>query len=298
MSADIVIVMNPRAGGGRMTEAIRAEAAQRRGLALRETSGPDDLATLAAEAADHGATTIVAAGGDGTIHAVVNALSDRLDAVQLGVIPCGSANDLATALAIPFDPAAALDLIERRGATPIDLIRAESGGEARLVCNGVSGGFGDTVDRKLDEAEGKTLGGWSYLVAALSALGEVAMHELVLDVDDERLTCRSPAVVLGNGRRVGGVMLAPEARLDDGRCDFGAVTAESLLDRAALAAMLAVGEHLNHDALIFRRARRVAIDAEPSMRFRCDGEAFGRTPMTFTVLPAALRLIRPAPPTG
>src|SRR5688572_13570890 len=136
------IIFNPKAGTAAQMEALREQIRARADWQLCETSDPAHVRRATISAAERRARTIVAAGGDGTIHAVVNAIIARRSDATLGVIPMGTGNDLARTLALPLDdPLAALALLDEGETRPIDLIRVRVGKRVIFGVNCAAGGF-------------------------------------------------------------------------------------------------------------------------------------------------------------
>ena len=99
-------------------------------------------------------------------------------------------------------------------------------------------------------------------------------------------------LVVANARYVAhGVPIAPQAQLDDGWLDVVLVRATSLPQLAVLVPQVLLGQHLESDQVIFRRARRMAVQSDPSMWLSVEGEVLGTTPVVYHVLPGALRMI-------
>jgi len=99
-------------------------------------------------------------------------------------------------------------------------------------------------------------------------------------------------VLVANGRYVaGGIPIAPEGDLTDGLLDIVLIPERGPAELAILAAQILVGKHLSSDAIIFRRAKKIAISSRPGMWFNVDGELIGNERATFALLPGALRCV-------
>src|SRR5690606_6950759 len=105
----VCVIVNPAAGNASVLEGLLAAVPA--GVVVQEATAADQTGTLAAAAVDAGFERVVAAGGDGTLHHLVNGLEGRLDRVAVGLLPLGTGNDFARTLALPLDPLAALELI-------------------------------------------------------------------------------------------------------------------------------------------------------------------------------------------
>ncbi len=286
-----MLVLNPNAGKGRFTDEARQAAAARPWLDLLETSCREDCRPFVDRAIDSGYDTVIVGGGDGTVHDVLNALDGRFEAIRLAIMPLGTANDLARTLDLPRTPLAALDAIERGVERRIDLIRATSSTGSHDLLNAATGGFSETLNAKLTDEVKERWGMLAYIRAALDALEDAAVYRTNVMLDDEPLSAETSAVVVANGRYAGGISVAPEAELDDRRMDVSMITAQTLADRARLLARAALGTAIDDPHLLFAQVKRFEITSDPPMHFNGDGEPIGRTPITFELLPGALRLI-------
>src|SRR5262245_30101427 len=144
------LILNPRADTAVAKAALEEELQKKPGAIVLETTRPGEAAGLAAEAARQGYELIVAAGGDGTIKKVLNGLAGHFGSVQLGILPLGTANDLARSLKIPTDVATAIKLLRNQPARPIDVIRY-AGQVTRYFLNASAGGFSGLVNEALTD---------------------------------------------------------------------------------------------------------------------------------------------------
>lgn len=293
--ARAVILVNPSAGDPAGVELLQQAAAQLDWLTLWTTASSDETETLAARAADEGFPTVIAAGGDGTLHHVVNGLGDRIGRVRIGVVPMGTANDFATALGIPVDPRQALSVIEHGHPRPIDLVRCRAAGTRPcFVVNAITGGLSWEATQRLDDHTKQRWGVLSYLRAAAGALPRTPRYRFRLRCDDrQEFEVPARAVMLANGGRAGGWVFAPRADPADGKLDVLIATSRRLADEMGLLAAFTLGDHLEDDALLHTRCASVDLHAEPVMHLIGDGEPAGHTPTRFEIAPGAARFITP-----
>lgn len=239
----------------------------------------------------NGESTVVVAGGDGTFNRTVNALLEVSDGVTFGLIPMGTGNDLARTLRIPDDPLEAARGLVTAGRSSIDLSRASGPGAERHFVNACMGGFSINVNEAIDDDTKKRLGPVAFLWGAAKALSDLERWTVTVD-DVEVADCVAAGV--GNGRTCGGgIEVWPDADPDDGLLDVYALPASSAWETLQLGTKVRRGRHDELDDVTFARARRVTIDAVPSMEFNVDGELVGlRTPVTFEVV-GKLWMLRP-----
>jgi diacylglycerol kinase (ATP) len=287
------LIVNSGASGSAGDAAVEAVAQlSRRPEVVTRSEGSAEASAREAVAA--GAELVIAAGGDGTVSAVVNGLAEGLDRVTLAVLPLGTANDFARTLGIPADPLAAAALIDLPDRRRIDLIHShttsDTGPRDRLIINASTGGFSERVHENLTPQIKQAWGPLAYLRAAINAAPEVCYHSVTIGLDDVQRRADACAVVIANGRSAGGFELSPRAQVDDGWLDVLVITAQGFLDEITLASQYLAGTHLESEHVLFHRGRVVRIDTDPPMQFSSDGELIGGTPSTFRVLPGALRV--------
>ena len=248
-----------------------------------------------------GDRTIVVAGGDGSLHAVIAALhvKDDLAGRTLALLPLGTGNDFARALDLPLDPEAAARVILAGATRPIDLIVEDSG---EVVVNSVHAGA--SVQASKTAAKWKSrlgpvgLGVLGYPIgAALTAISPPSA-QLVVEVDGEVITRpdqRLLMVAIGNGTSVGGgAELTPDADPGDGYVDVMVSSATGPFARFAYAWGVKGSSHPSRTDVITRRATTVSVRGE-HFAVSADGEILGpRDARTWRVLPAAYRIVAPA----
>src|SRR5436309_10000638 len=182
---------------------------------------PGHLTELARRAADDGAELLVAVGGDGTVHEVVNGIAGRAG-VDLAIVPQGTGRDFVRTYGIPRGLDDALRTARDGGVREIDLGRARfrswKGKPAEAYfANIASAGMSGAIAKRTNETS-KALGGKaSYLWATFRVFAGWQNGEVCVAVDGERRTGRMHDVVVANGRYFGGgMMITPEAQPDDG----------------------------------------------------------------------------------
>src|SRR5690606_13846313 len=151
------------------------------------------------------------------------------------------ANDFARTMGIPADPAEAVDIIQSGQPHPVDLLKAvdqQSG--AFVIINAATAGFSLLVDQQPHGDRKSLRGVMAYFRAALDALPELEMAELSIVADDEHIEARSGALMVCNGRYIGGAEIAPVADPADHLLELIVVTAETVIERTALAGAYAV----------------------------------------------------------
>lgn len=287
-------ILNPVSPGARRRPELAGWLERTAGLDVRITTAPGDAARMAQEALDDGVRTLVVAGGDGTLHEVVNGLGEDAGRLRLALLPLGTGNDMAASLGIPLDLEAALALLDRGVPRPLDLVRITGAGQGWLA-NFAMGGFAGRVAERVTPGRRRIWGRHVYLRAALAEVGDRRARTVRLRADGRELdTGPLFAVVVANGPRFGGgIPIAPGARPDDGFLDLLLLEAVSL-PRFLLVIVRALrGRHLADPAVTHLRVRRVEVEAEPDLPWNGDGETLGTGSRSFEVVPGLLPVLLP-----
>lgn len=288
------IILNPSAGKARDLDDIVARMARLPDTEIRLTTKPGSAARFAKTALKNGRELIVAAGGDGTLNEVVNGIGENSGNVRVGLIPLGTGNDFGRSIGVPPDVDEAIDLIRAGETRAVDLVRVTSD-EVRYFVNVSAGGFSGLVNEKLTAEMKKTWGPLAYLRSAAAALPELRAYRTTLAFDnDESLMLELYNVVVANGRYVaGGMLIAPEAAIDDGLLDVILIPKRPAPELALVVAQIALGTHLSSDAIVYRRTAKLTVNSKPGMWFNVDGELVGNEPARFEIVPRALNFIAP-----
>jgi len=265
------LLINPTAGGGR----ARALLGQLRGqpdIDLRQTSSESELLEETRRALDDGLDRLLVAGGDGTIHQVIQLLAGHECA--LGIVPVGTGNDLARALDLPLDPRAALSRLQAASTRSIDLGRIGD-----RVYAGVGGiGLVGEVLEFLTRGRGRFRGAWLYPYAVLRTLsGFVPPH---LRIEHDTGVFEGPAMLAAVANSPvfgGGMRVAPQADLSDGLLDLIVARQLSAPRTLALLARAYRGGHMNDPAVVSVRTRRATLTSDRPLTIYGDGEPLAST---------------------
>ena len=286
------VIINPSAGSAPQMEVLERALDGQRAIACWQTAESGDAREMAAQAVEDGFDRVVAAGGDGTINEVVNGIMARGGGVVLGIVPLGTGNDLARTLALPPDPRDALAFVLADRHVALDLIKVFTGGRTVYGINAAAGGFTGQVNETMTSEMKATWGPLAYLFGALSTLPDLRDYRTRLSLDGEPAhEVDALNIIVANGRSIGGgKRVAPLADPTDGLLDVVVVKEAPPLALAGLAARFVAGEHLGSPHVIYRRVRRAHVVSEPGMWFNVDGDLLAKEPLTFEVVPAALRV--------
>ncbi len=302
MTAPTLFIFNPTANNGQaarlaplLQDALRQSAAP---WEWAETQGRAHAVGLAQEAAQRGFKRVVALGGDGTVHEVLNGLM-QVPAAQrpaLAVVPIGTGNDFAHAVGAPRDPRAAVHWALQAPTRALDVGRVrDDNGRMEYWGNTFGVGFDAVVtirSRRL-----ALRGFLRYLVAVLQTIWhDHRPWSGHLRVDDQELTAEFLMLVLCNGpREGGGFHIAPHARPDDGLFHYLLVPGVSRGTMLRLLPEFLRGTQWRFDYIRGGAFRRLHLRTDRPMPIHLDGEIFAGPQdevqqVTVELLPAALQV--------
>jgi diacylglycerol kinase (ATP) len=287
-----IILLNPKAGRGRARLVLRKalEGLRREGIEIdaQESRDAQHLLGLARQAAGEKPDAIVSLGGDGTHHYVINGIIGS--GIPLGIIPCGSGNDLAKGLGIPTQARAAAELLRAGNTRRVDL-----GQVGNTVYGCIAGaGFDSVVTRYANERVRRLRGSWAYAWSVLRCFENYRPEPLKIVSDTQKYSGEVSFAVVGNNVSYGGGLhLTPRAKLDDGLLDVCIVPYMGKLELLRWMPRAYRGQHLKHPRIIYFQARKVALSSTSRLELFGDGEFMQELPATIQVVPRALPVIVP-----
>lgn len=253
------------------------------------TKGPGDATAAAEFAAHEGFSYVVACGGDGTVHEVVNGLARCARRPTLGIIPAGTTNDLARALGIPFQIEEAAKLIASRKQMALDLGRI---GDDRYFVNIAACGRLTEITYDVPSRMKTVLGQLAYYMKGLERLPGLRPIHLHVKTGETEYDGQAMLCLITNSRSVGGFEhVAPRASVNDGVLDLILVKPTNLGEMVRLVSAALRGDHVNDDRILYRHARRIELSSEDVVDLNIDGEYGGRLPYVVEVMPQHLTVI-------
>ncbi len=299
-----LLIANPVAGAGRDPVLPRLTAAlDAAGVAhdVVETRGRGQATDLARSAVvEEGRTFVVAVGGDGTVHEVVNGLVDadtrslRGQDPVLGIVSAGSGSDLVRTFGLDRRPEVLASHLATDSTTRIDLghlsfIGSDGVPTHRVFANIAQAGFGGTVVQTCEHLP-RRLGSARYAIGIVVGWGRFRRVVTSVTVDGGRTTEPVCNVLVANGQFFGGGMqVAPRALPADGYFNVQSWGGR-VLDVVRASRLLRTGRHLERSDMREWRSATVTVDAPRPLTVEADGELLGTTPAHFEVLAGILRL--------
>jgi YegS/Rv2252/BmrU family lipid kinase len=292
--ADILLVASENAGGtdDDVVDEVAKTLARFSRIEVARTRTPGELDDVLRDSRER---TVVVAGGDGSLHAVVAALHRQgtLAAADVALVPLGTGNDFARTTGIPVDPVEAANGLAGFVRRPLDLIVDDAGG---VVVNVVHAGVGADAAEFAAGLKGR-VGTAAYPLGALIAAARADGWRVDVELDGAVVrTGDDPVLMVGvcNGRTIGGgTVLCPPADPGDGALDVVIVTAVGATARIGFGADLRRGKHLDRDDVRHLRGRTVRLSGE-AIGYNTDGEiADVAEQRSFSVVPSAWSLRLP-----
>ncbi len=289
----ICLIFNPQAGTAERIKDFLLHLTSDYRCELRPTSREHGASAIASEAAQEGFDRIVVAGGDGSVNEAINGIAPHFDAVELGVLPFGTGNDLARSLGIlPEDMEAACRFAFGPHVAAIDVVKVSSDHGKSYCVNAANGGVGGRVSIDVRAEDKQRWGPMAYWMTSLSRLIDLQEFSVSMQLDDHTMDFTTLGLAVANGRYVGGGFpIAPRALLNDGLLDVTVLPVLPMFELMAAGLNFTLGREHRDARVQHYRARRVRIHAEPDMPFSIDGETVVRMDATFEALPLALRVV-------
>ena len=287
------LIANRTSGSGsagayidRVKEALTARGVD---FEIRETQRPGHATELAKAAVDEGFDVITVVGGDGTLRETAMSVvhTDRV----LGLLPCGTGNDYARALGVPTDMEAALDILLNGETRTVDAGMAND----QVFFNIAGFGFDVDVLDYTEEFKPKCRNGeTAYRLGCLKAVLGLKLRKSTLTFPDGTIERNVLMAAAGVGTHFGGGMnVLPESDMSDGLLDVCIAHDVRRLGVLKLLPRFIKGKHIGLKCITYRKTTEVTVVCDPVSRIEVDGERMDGTPVTFRVLPGALRVRAP-----
>ena len=287
-----LLMVNPGARRGAEGIAAAQERLTAAGIAvLAETfTGPDEIVADILRRAGE-ADAVVVCGGDGTLMRALPAILEC--GLPLGVLPLGTANDLARTLGIPDDLEAAADVIVAGAMRRIDIGSVNG----HPFFNVASIGLSVDLARSLTPEVKRRWGRLGYAMTAMRVLARARRFSALISEGGETTRVRSLQIAVGNGRHYGGGNVVEEtAAIDDGHLDLYSLEMRDVWRLALGLRSFRSGMHGAWTDVRTARGVEFEIVTRSPREVNADGEIVTRTPAQFRVHPDAVRVFAPEPP--
>lgn len=296
------VIVNPVAGARSTLRKWRiiSRLLERIGLSFdfNYTEGVGHAMELARAAASDGYRYLVAVGGDGTVNEVANGIlrSPNAASTALGVVSTGTGSDFARSTGIPRDYAAACSNLTSPKRLSIDagVVEYQKDGETRerFFVNSAGVGF-DAAVVKATNSFPKFFGGTvPYVGGLLRTLFLYKNKPVVMRLEEGEDSRKVLAITVANGNYCGGGMrIAPLAELGDSLLDVVVIGDMGKFELLKEFPTVYKGTHINHPKVVMKKTSRLSIESAEPMLLYADGEMLGECPVSFRVVPAALKVV-------
>nr|WP_290223916.1 lipid kinase [Trichocoleus desertorum] len=289
MNQRALLLVNRQARRGQETLTQAIEALQDWGLDLVEesTADPQHLPDLIRSYRDR-VDLVIVGGGDGTLNAVTEGLVDTQ--LPLGILPLGTANDLARTLCIPTDLTQACKIIAQGQVQRIDLGWVNG----KYFFNVASLGLSVQITQQMTKEVKRRWGVFAYLTTAIRVVGQSRPFWAEIRCQGESIPVRTVQVAVGNGRHYGGGMTVVEdAAIDDNRLDLYSLEIQNWWQIIPLLPAMRSGQHIKSPRVRALAGKEFEVHTRRPRPINTDGEITTYTPATFRVVPKALSVLVP-----
>ena len=289
MSQRALLLVNRHArhGQNRITEAIKQ--LKKLGFDLQEESmdNPQQLPELIRRYQNR-VDLVIIGGGDGTLNAAADALVETQ--LPLGILPLGTANDLARTLEIPDSLPEACKIIAQGQLRRIDLGWVNG----KHFFNVASMGLSVQITERLTKETKRRWGVFAYAITALQALWKARPFRAEIRIEGESIRVKTVQIAVGNGRYYGGGMaVAHDATIDDRRLDLYSLELKHWWQIIALLPAMRGGRHTDFPGVRALRGQEIQVYTNKPRPINTDGEITTHTPADFRVIPQALAVLVP-----
>lgn len=273
------IIYNPTSGREVFRKEIPTvlEKLERAGYetSTHATSGAGDAMKEARRISEHEYDLVVVAGGDGTINEVVSGIAEAPYKPTLGIIPAGTTNDFARALAIPRDIQKAVDMIIEHRVQALDIGKVNG----KYFVNIAGGGWLTELTYDVPIKLKSAIGQLAYYIKGIEMLPSLHPVSVTIEYDDQVFTGEIMLFLVANTNSVGGFeKLAPNALVDDGYFDLLILKKTNLAEFLRLATAALRGAHLEDERIIYTQAKKIKVTPNEKMLLNIDGEYGGELP--------------------
>ena len=271
-------------------------------VVFKETQISISATNLAVEAISEGTDFLISVGGDGTMNEVVNGffISKTIKEIPIGLLPYGSGNDFARTLGCNRSIFKLFEAIKKRktiksDAGEVSYLGFEGMIRKRIFINITDVGIGGMVSKNVNKSDKKLGAGFAYVKAILKSFLLYKHKYIRLEAENFQWEGKVLSLCLANGRYFGGGMcIAPEADIADGKMDLVLLANVSLLDYIKNVSKVKKGKKIKHPEVSYHKTSFCKITStDKDCPIDMDGEFIGYTPLELKLMPLSVTLIKP-----
>ncbi|MBW4674459.1 MAG: lipid kinase [Desmonostoc geniculatum HA4340-LM1] len=237
----------------------------------------------------HQVDLVIVGGGDGTLNAAVDALVETQ--LPLGILPLGTANDLARTLEIPNSLSEACNIIAQKNLHRIDLGWVNG----KHFFNVASLGLSVKITERLTKEVKRRWGIFAYAATALQVIWSARPFSAEIAINGESVRVKTVQIAVGNGRYYGGGMaVADDAAIDDQRLDLYSLEIQHWWQTILLLPAMRQGRHIHWESVRSLQGQEIHLYTRKPRPINTDGEITTYTPAHFRVIPKAISVLVPA----
>jgi YegS/Rv2252/BmrU family lipid kinase len=293
-----LIILNPASGKKTAAPIIESINTQFKDSKIEfeiyKTKKEDNIGDIVRARLKNKFDLVVAAGGDGTVSAVINGIVGTT--IPLGIIPAGTGNLLAHDLDIPLEVKDAVALIA--GTHKLRKIDAMRIGKRAYILN-ISLGASAAVVNETSPKNKKRFGRIAYAWTVVSKLSTLRQRYLTVSVDGKALKYQAIEVAIFNSGSIAKTLYpnGPDIRIDDGYIDVWIMGIQTILDYPQYLFKMMTGKPAKRISHFIRARKTVSVKSRIPLPVQADGDIFGTTPIEVEVIPAALTVLVGKKPT-
>lgn len=234
---------------------------------------------------------IIVAGGDGTVHSVINAMFTMGIDLPIGIIPSGTSNDFATFIKLSNDLEHCANVVAAGRTDTVDV--GQVNGE-RYFINVASAGLLTSVAHSADTVLKNTLGKVAYYLKGIEELPNFRPLKMRINADGTIIDDEVLLFLIANSGTIGSFRnLAPNAKIDDGKLDLLVANNCRLPELMRLFISLLTGSHISHKSVRYIQAQTITIECAEELHSDLDGELGPRLPICVRALSNKLKIFTP-----
>ncbi|MDQ6823987.1 MAG: lipid kinase [Candidatus Eremiobacteraeota bacterium] len=277
-----------RRGGQQIDEAEKILRDYDFSLIERPTQSADEVLALIRRYRKD-ADLVIMGGGDGTLNSGVDGLVETK--LPLGILPLGTANDLAKTLNIPATLPEACAVIAAGHYRPVDVGTVNG----KYFFNEAGCGLSKRMARHLSKGDKSIFGVLAVAASGLRVLQSARPFEAEIRCDDKVTQIRTMHLMVGNGQNFGGVISSSDAQIDDSKLDLYSLEIEEPWEVIKALPDIVRGSYVDSAVVRVLQGREFEIRTKRPLAVDTDGEITTRTPAIFRIVPRAINIFVPAP---
>jgi len=232
---------------------------------------------------------IVAAGGDGTVHDVVNEMKRENIEIPLGIIPSGTSNDFANHCGFPKSISECIETITlKNNIETIDIGKVNE----KYFINVVAGGILANIAHKAEKNLKNTMGMFAYYLKALEEIPNFKPFDIEITSNSKKISEKVLMFLVLNTSIAGGFNIIPNAKINDGKLDVCLIKSCNIAEFGGLFIKLLRGEHIQDERIICFQTDKLYINSNSKAETDIDGEKGHEFPLSIEVFPKSLRVFK------